>query len=238
MPEALGHTAHMALLNPFHMTGLVLRDNERGQTKFAGTCFALWSPSHLLTAAHCVAGAPADSLSVSIYLDNVERGLDVVHVALHPTADVAVLRIREGQGIFNPFHDVEGGHEAGDDMIAFGYPEDALETGLAPVPRMFRGHVQRVFEHRSHRGYHYVADELSMAIPAGLSGGPVFSVSTACEVSAVAAETIEASTYVRTITELKDDTREYVEKVHSVVNYGVAVRLECVLDWLRAVIQR
>lgn len=153
-------------------------------------------------------------------------------MTLHPSADLALLRVNDGAGIFTPFHSVGQIHGAGDGAVAFGYPEDSTTAGLAPVPRMFRGFVQRVFEHKSHLGYSYVADELSFPIPQGLSGGPVVFDRNPWEVVGVAAEVIEASTYVRTIAEVKESGREYYEKVRAVVQHGVAVRLEHVRAWL------
>src|SRR6266568_2867656 len=38
----------------------------------------------------------------------------------------------------------------------------------------FPGHVQRFFNHTSHMGYRYIAAELSIGCPVGLSGAPVF----------------------------------------------------------------
>lgn len=181
----------------------------------------------------------ADRLSVSIYLDEVERGFDVESFTLHPNADLAILYMATGFGtILKPFQSVNGVYGAGDGVMAFGYPEDSTDSGLKPVPRMFRGFLQRVFDHKSHLGYEYVADEMSFPIPQGLSGGPIVFDRNPMEVGAVAVESVEASTYVRTITEIVEPKREYYEKVHAVVQYGIGVRLEHVQDWLDEHVRR
>lgn len=61
--------------------------------------------------------------------------------------------------------------EAGDDFIAFGFPEDTI-NGIAGVPtaRVFKGHVQRLF---NLEGGGTLAAEMSVPAPAGLSGSPV-----------------------------------------------------------------
>ena len=223
----------MSLHDPLASTALLLCDDDQGRAHFAGTCLPFRSPSHFLTAAHCVKGVAPERLSVSTYLDEVERGFDVDSVTQHPKADIALVHTSESfAGILKPFQSVNGVYGAGDGVAAFGYPEDATDSGLKPVPRMFRGFLQRVFDHKSYLGYEYVADEFSFSIPQGLSGGPVVFDRNPMEVGAVAVESVEAATYIRTITEIVEQHREYHEKVQAVVQYGIAVRLEHVEDWL------
>ena len=96
--------------------------------------------------------------------------------------------------------------------------------------------MQRVFEHSSHLGYEYVADELSFPIPGGLSGGPVVFDRNPWELTGIAAESIAASTYIHNVQELIEPGREVKVSEHRVVEYGVAVRLESILDWVNELV--
>lgn len=61
-------------------------------------------------------------------------------------------------------------------MLAYGFPTEGPDpsSGAAPVSRLFVGHYQRFSEYSSPPGYRYLAGEMSIPAPGGLSGGPVF----------------------------------------------------------------
>ena len=218
--------------NPLGSTGWVIRsDGERG-TRFAGTCFSFRDHYHLLTADHCVAEAKPGDITVSILTDKVERGLEVKRLTRHPTADLAILEIAHQLEIFDFFAGETPTYDWGIPVSAFGYPEDTGETGMEPTPRYFRGNIQRVFRHRSPLGYEYDAVELSFGAPAGLRGGPVSPQTDYAMVMGVVAENIESSTYLSTITEVREQDRTYSERIHSIINYAIAVRLDPLKAWL------
>src|SRR5687767_7830709 len=169
--------------NPHKSTGWVVSATDE-TVRFAGTCFAFRSPRLLLTAAHCVHGQGLDNVSVTASREQIQRGHQVVRIEVHPVADVAALWIERGAD-FDPFSGVSRGLDWGEEVAAFGYPEDTLRGDVLPTPRYFRGHVQRLFWHCSHLLYAYSAAELSFPAPGGLSGGPVSSRKTPSNVAAL-----------------------------------------------------
>jgi hypothetical protein len=116
-----------------------MRSNAGGLPLFAGTCFSFRDQYHLLTAAHCIEGAKADDITVSILTDKGDHW--VRRLTRHPTADLAVLEIGEWTSRFDPFLGENPLYDWGTPVAAFGYPEDTGETGMEPTPRFFRGHI-------------------------------------------------------------------------------------------------
>ncbi len=112
--------------DPFRSTGWVVALDEKGRPQYAGTCFSFRRPNYFLTAAHCVDGLDRDRISVSIFTDHLEQGLEVVRLERHPQADVAFLEIQDDGpdlDVFSPFQDTTDQFEWGESVTAFGYPE-------------------------------------------------------------------------------------------------------------------
>lgn len=218
--------------NPHQSTGWVVNATD-DKVRFVGTCFSFRSPRLLLTAAHCVHGLEWNAVSVTPAREQLQRGHQVVRIEVHPVADVAALWIEHGSD-FDPFSGVSRNLDWGDEVAAFGYPEDTVRDRVLPTPRYFRGHVQRLFWHSSHLLYAYSAAELSFPAPGGLSGGPVASRTTPSNVAALVAENALATTYLQSRTDYSDATFIFSEKVHSTVEYALAVVLEGIEDWLNA----
>jgi hypothetical protein len=221
--------------NPLESTGFVICDDDNGRPHFIGTCFAYCVHGYLLTAAHNVRGIEPSRLSVSIYLEDIERGLDVRGIELHPEADLAILKIDDpipDLRIFDPFQGIHTDYEAGEAVSAFGYPNQTMEKGQRPVPRFFRGNIQRMFRHDSPLGYKYIAIEVSFGSPVGLSGGPVSLDREPGHVVGVMAENYRADTYVHTIEEVVKGQSTYRDTQHDFINYGIAVRLQDHQVWI------
>lgn len=220
--------------DPLLATGWVIASAPDGP-RFAGTCFGFRQPHQLLTAAHCVRDLRPEDITVTVTSDSVERGLAVLSISRHPTADLALLTISDMMVVFDVFRDVAPIPEWGAEVSAFGYPEDTTPGGTLPTPRYFRGHVQRMFDHDSHLGYRYAATELSFPAPGGLSGGPVAPRRDPSRVFAIVAENKLATTYLHTVSDLTSGGERVSERVHSTIEYGIAVLLAPVTDWLASV---
>jgi len=199
---------------------------------FLGTSFSLWSSRFWITAAHCLDGVDLETLLIKFSATHTAR---VKFVAKHGKGDVAVLELIEtAPSQQNYFRSVVPAHTHGFQFHTFGYPEDTMgpNAGLT-VPRFFNGYFQRVFEHKSHMGYEYMAAELSIACPSGLSGGPIYSTESSAIVGLVC-DNLESSLWLNTI-EREDSVRDNNFKM---LNYGVGILLDPLKDWLEQHIQR
>jgi hypothetical protein len=154
----------------------------------------------------------------------------VVQVDRHPGADLAVISVESRDHKVQPFKAV-GALEAGQDFIAFGYPENVYGPHQRmPTARIFKGHVQRLFTHRSHQGFDYFAAELSIGCPAGLSGGPLFRLGDENAVCAMAAENIDSVSAASYEEETDSQGRRVI--FQRVLTYGIAVVLRDVSNFV------
>jgi trypsin-like peptidase len=220
--------------DPFRSTAWVVALDLHGRPQYAGTCFAYRKANYFLTAAHCVEDLSPDRVSVSIFTDHVEEGLEVIRLERHPSADVAFLQIRDDGpelDVFSPFRGTTDEFEWGEMVVAFGYPEFAARDVAHPTPRYFRGHIQRRFLHdRGRRSYS--ALELNFGAPAGLSGGPVALAREPWHAVGLVADNLESSTSLAKLDEVVEPGRHYTERVERIVEYAVAVSLCDISQWL------
>ncbi len=100
----------------------------------------------------------------------------VTEIASHTEADVALVKVQPSVEAENhPFFELATDRpEIGDDFVTFGYPPDVFGVAEDPAGRLFKGHFQRFMFFQPHWGaeYNYVAAELSIPCPEGLSGAP------------------------------------------------------------------
>jgi hypothetical protein len=219
--------------NPLHGIGLLLR-RHNGDFSFLGTCFALRSQHHFLTARHCVGSLAADEVAIAV--PGVLAPVVAEAIAHHPTADVTVVRLPSEAPVaqVEPFWMGVPLRALGVDFMAFGYPESVSgDQAREPTPRLFKGHVQRFFDHTSYIGYHYRAVELSIPAPAGLSGGPVFGGSTV-SVFGMVTENFQSWTTVEAVEEVREQGIVGATEYRAIVNYGVAILLNEESAWLDA----
>jgi hypothetical protein len=127
----------------------------------------------------------------------------------------------------------------GDDFLAIGFPAsvEGSPPKPRPTPRLFKGHFQRIFEHESDFGFSYLAGELSMPAPHGLSGGPVFSLQRG-RVLGVVAENLETTNLRHSQETVEEDgSTTRVERL-GVINYGICVMVQAIEAWAEEIIER
>lgn len=220
-------------ITPQRAAGQLFGSERPEQTaRFLGTCFAFRQTNIWLTAAHCVAGLEPNSLFVKLS----GRTFPVAEVQTHATADLALLDLGSDTwpGGVEPFIEIVEPPWLDGEFIAYGFPEDAqpLDTlENKPIERMFRGFVQRRMLYRR-GGFEYVAIEMSIPSPAGLSGGPLFNPAQGSGLLAVAVENVQSTTYVgREVSETEGMlTTKRIET--NFVQYGVAVLLAPLAEFL------
>lgn len=201
---------------------------------FIGTCFAFGNSDCFLTAAHCIDGVDYENLQVLPYHDQILR--KVSRAKVHPSADLAIVYL-DGlcaaplKVTFAPYKKCVARRGLGEEFGAFGFPEDFMGPNQgSPTPRVFRGYFQRFMEHKSvKRKYSYLAAELSIACPSGLSGGPIFRIDDPTKIIGLVSENIESSTQI--YYEEKESSSDHIY-YHKVIEYGVVVLLEPLFEWV------
>lgn len=220
--------SNLPLMDPLKATGMVMQGD---MSVFLGTAFAFRTGQHYLTAAHCVGDLEPSGIDVVALgpgfaaVEKIER---------HPSADVALLVLERDLTGVEPFWAVLDEPGLGAEFFAFGYPEDAAlgDEKASPKPRVFVGHYQRFYQHRSVSGKEYAAAELSIPAPAGLSGGPVFPTGQQRMVTALVAENHQATTLLESVERIQRPGEKHTIQYQSVISYGVAVRLDPLSAWL------
>jgi hypothetical protein len=194
----------------------------------------------MITAAHCIGQLAEENLVVAFEDGNI---VQVIKVTMHDTADIAILQLEQSPNRFKA--DFFGGTSdklsMGMEFFAYGYPEIPQQQREQIPPRVFFGIFQHFFDHQSHmhrRGdlnapcYQYVAGELSIACPGGLSGGPIFEAGNPDVVLAIATENIKAMTLLDAIEETQGDGTQFRTEYNNVISYGVSLLVTHVAGWL------
>jgi hypothetical protein len=203
---------------------------------FIGTCFALRTAGHFITAAHCVGQLRHDQLAVRTPLGGLIKS--ALYVLVHPNADVAIVGVAtmhvEGD-VVEPFELIVDNWGLGEDFFAYGYPADVLgPSSNQPTERLFKGHFQRFLQYTSPFGYSYLAAELNFANPAGLSGGPLFRPAAPSVVLGMATENLRSRTVEEEFEETRDAAGTVETRYSRVIEYGVALMLSGTRDWIDA----
>lgn len=224
--------------NPLQATGMLYVQNEHGDESFAGSCFLFREDNVVLTAAHCV---PPSIAGARIMLSYPKREMPVLDIRRHPSADIAVLVCGEEYAYRNEsgypetaFWDGVNNWSLGEGFNAFGYPSEgpSFDAEPGPTPRFFAGYFQRFFRYGSHSGYQYLAGELSIPAPGGLSGGPIFRPGAAPMVTGLVTANAESYAVTDSIDDVQQDGTRYRQESRRVLTYGVALMLSEVGDWL------
>jgi hypothetical protein len=240
----------MPPFNPLQAVATIWAREIKPEPLFLGSCFAFRSARTFLTAAHCVTGVEARQLAVvNVGEDRRVIWRGVSDVEEHPTADIAALRTlpmsdaarevigeREAatEDRTEPFWGHVSNYGIGEDFHAFGFPENIFgDEQRTPTPRLFKGNFQRFMEYESrHLRYRYFAGEMSIAAPAGLSGGPLFRPGAPPMVTALVTENLESTTFLDQVEQVISGDATQVTKYQRVISYGVALMLDRVSDWL------
>ncbi len=222
----------MRRANAVENTGILTR---RDDGAFLGSCFIFRYPEFVLTAAHVVEGVSAKESVVSLPCSRAaSEQFAVREIHTHPTADLAVVRIDppDEMDITWAISQLFDDRTYGIDIVAYGYPAHSASGVIVPTPRLFKGHVQRYFNHVSHLGYEYVAAELNFGCPVGLSGSHIINARHHGRLYGVVTENVSASTEMDSILEVDDAGKEYRESFHNIINYGLALWLPAYADWV------
>ena len=216
-------------------------ERQRGQISFAGTAFGVERPGLVVTAAHVVQDATPDRLHLEIARATTAsdvRFRNPRSVAIHPSADLALLTFDEDDAIPNlklaKPPECTGEFHLGTEIVSYGYPRRVESPGRVTLEsRLLAGHIQRAFRHqRAGRRYH--AYELSFPSVDGQSGSPVLLANDVTSAVAMATDNFESSILVDEVEEHDAQGRLERHIIKKVVAYGVGLALWPLADWIRS----
>lgn len=228
-------SARVQLSAQINAVAMVVR-KEAGPERFLGTCFAFRHRFIFLTARHNIGDLTAEQLGV---LSQGNRFYPLKAVHRHPSIDVAALVGFQADGglpvTFSALHIFDAAFGLGEEAAAFGFPIGGGtfdEASDVPIPRVFRGHVQRLVKYKSKPEIDPdIAYEMSFASPVGLSGGPLFVPGTD-EVFGLMYRNEDSYAAAETVTVQRGEGFVNTTETRRVVSYGMAVALWFHKDWL------
>ena len=199
---------------------------------FLGCAFSYRHRGFFVTARHCIGTLAASQIELVLPLADHDS-IPLQQIDHHPEADLSLLYAGSiPPDEIAPFEGVDLRARWGDPVQAIGYPEEPEQDQTIPTGRLLAGVVQRTFTYSSPLGYEYRAIETGFGVPAGMSGGPLFSPTSPSRVIGVATENHDSTTYLRSVEEIQENGEVYRERAHHVIRYGLFVELEAMSDWL------
>lgn len=206
-------------------------------TGWTGSCFAFRQPHIALTAAHCVPEAD----EVWLHYPGRDQRRRSVRIERHPDADVAIVFTEpdlddDGEG-YHPstFWNHVGNWSMGEEFYAYGFPtEGGFAEANVPTPRLFTGNYQRFLRWTTpgSESKGYLAGEMSVPAPGGLSGGPVFRHGAPQMLTGLVTSNLETYSVLHSIDEVQADGVQYREESRRVIQYGLAAMLSELAEWL------
>ncbi|MHB1716484.1 MAG: trypsin-like peptidase domain-containing protein [Acidimicrobiales bacterium] len=225
--------------DPLAATGLITVTSS-DVTEIVGTCFLFRHEAIALTADHCV---PRGDMTIRVHLPRLGR-VDVVdEVRRHEYADVAMLILGDGSPTTtgypeNAFWDRVSNWALGEQVMAYGFPSEGPNPGggVSPIPRLFVAHYQRFFDYESPQGYRYLAGEIGIPAPGGLSGGPVFRQGAPQMLTGLVTANHESYAITDSLEEVREGGDLFRLEARKVISYGVVLMLSGVSGWLQEVV--
>lgn len=219
-------------MNPYRAVQAVLRVESNRAVGVLGSCFRLRSGRRFITAAHCVESRSPSDVAVMNPVDEKQNFL-CEQISRHPSADLAILEIgNDAPDKFEILRHRDYGKALTLPVNCFGFVADSSRGFSHVTPRVIGGLIQRDLVYSDGK-YRSEALELSVPIPRGVSGGPAFASSDPEGVLGVAIASIKSEVTVHSFTEVRGGGEVYKEKTVEVVRYGVILRLESMMAWVR-----
>jgi hypothetical protein len=220
---------------PLNAAGLVY-SADGDAAHVLGTCASYRSRDAWLTAAHCVPEGITVRIQPAVGPGQGERSFtEPVTVVRHESIDLAVLLLEPSPP--NDFDDLayKGVAEQlidGGDFVGVGFPTEGVQNG--PVPRLFKGHFMRYFGYQAPAGgYHYLAGEMSIPAPPGLSGGALAPSGEPERISAVVTTNVDSEVVLDRTEEVERGGALYRDSIVRHISYGIAALVIGGIDkWL------
>lgn len=227
------------MFDPLAATGLITVTSGE-VTEIVGTCCLFRHEAVAITADHCI---PREEMTIRVYLPQLGRVDVVKEVHRHEHADVAVLILSDELPATtgypeNAFWDGVSNWALGEQVMAYGFPSEGPNPGggANPIARLFIANYQRFFGYKSPQGYRYLAGEISVSAPGGLSGGPVFRPGAQQMLTGLVTANHESYAITDSLEEVREGGYHFRLEARKVISYGVVLMLSGVSDWLKEVI--
>ncbi|PVY32284.1 S1 family peptidase [Williamsia muralis] len=225
--------------DPLNACGVIACQTADGAEHITGSCFLFRSDSFVLTAAHCI---PDDAHDLVVILPRLDRRLRVQEVITHSTADIAALicdasdeRRPDGSPAI-AFSDGVDDVALGQEWYAYGFPALTGPDVSPTMPaRLYKPYFQRFFDYVSPNGRAYIAAELSVPAPGGLSGSPLFRPNALSMVSGIVTANYESYAITDSVEEIDEDGKVLRIEGRKIVTIGLALVLVGVADFLNDV---
>lgn len=225
--------------DPLRCVGMLFRKVEDNRLLYLGTCSLFRTPTVALTAAHCIDESwPAASLSVA--LPTADRSHNVSSIRRHWTKDIAILTLDEVNIIESPITDHAfwspvDNWALGEAFMAPGFPTEATGDRGSELPtmRLLTGNFQRFFMYQPSSFAMYVAGEMSVPAPSGLSGAPLLRPSAPQMLLGMVTTNYDSYTVQDQVEEIDRDGVPTRYESRRIVSYGIALMLSRVAGWLR-----
>lgn len=230
-------------MNPTLALGLLWQVEPGSEHRFLGSCFSLRWGHFFVAPSHCLGTLQPAQVRVSSATLLMTQPEEITH---HGGADICVLRLRQldfEPGV--PFWGIAESYEPGEEFNALGWPEDCLADIAAaglPIPegdppwakvRLLSGTYQRFIPHYAgDDGFSFLAGELSIPCPLGLSGGPLFGPQTPQMVTGMVVGNLRTRSAADVSAHVHRDGTIHEEEHSRVIDYGVALMLDHVEGWL------
>lgn len=218
-------------LRPFAAVHVIVKkDKLNGNRIILGCSFRLWGDCEFITANHCIENIVADELFVLDLLeeDPFKENIPVTDIIRHPTADIAILKtVERDLSKYHKFLISKNDLSLGAPLHGFGYVSRLKDNSFRVVPAF----SMRDY-HFEEPNYHYQAIELSMPIPKGTSGAPIFSAWKPNPVIGVATGCAYSEIELRNITYYQDEKMIERERISEFTRFGIALSIKHVLPWI------
>jgi len=209
--------------------------------QFLGSCAAYRSRDAWVTAAHCVPEGIDVLVAPAAAGGEGERTYEeTAQVIRHDSRDLAVLLLEPSPASdfdYAAYDGIPGELIDGGDFLGVGFPVEGVES---PVARMFKGHFMRYIAYQSPGGTcDYLAGEMNIPAPPGLSGGALAVTRYPQQLAAVVTTNVDSEVVLDRTEKVERDGTTYRDSIVRHISYGIAAMLtRDVGEWLDQVAVR
>jgi len=192
-----------------------------GTTRYLGVAYHFNDIGNIATCAHVVKALQEDETLIAIEMHGECLAFEVKDVMCHPKYDFAVGWVGRQNYEVVPLHGKKDVF-IGDDVMAYGFTNGGIVDGrLETVPRLFKGYIVRTHASSILPDARSTC-ELSFPALKGFSGTPLLFSKSKTSMAGMVFSNYESSIELYQYTEFEEPNEKYSEKIHKVIELGVA----------------